>query len=299
MITLRTSGSATKLFCIPGGGTSAVLFMRWAKQLDPAIRLCFLELPGRGLRMKESKINDYGLLADDLYDQMLSKNQDEADYALLGYCAGAILGYSIFGRIKESGIKGPCHFFVAASDSPRTVSNGGNIFANPRYRAEIKDFMARFFPPNAFVSLAQAQEFFDRFVDIAYACGGNLASIDPGSFFTGLDCEAMGLEQRKSTMSEAIGMYERFIDDLDIFTKFKCSEPRLMTDCDITVFGGTQDTFITPENLRDWAAFTTGICNMHIIEGRHRFLLSEYDGVLAVINNTLAPQMGQGRQERH
>lgn len=37
-----------KLFCIPGGGASAFVYWKYTKYLNKNIKLCLLELPGRG-----------------------------------------------------------------------------------------------------------------------------------------------------------------------------------------------------------------------------------------------------------
>lgn len=289
----RITGRPVKLFCIPGGGTSAVVFMRWAKHLDRNLRLCFLEVPGRGLRINEPRIEDYDSLADDLYDQMLEKNPEGSDYMILGYCAGAILAYSVYERILEDGVKKPFHVFVAASDSPSTISYLGNVFENPVYCDEIKDFMARFFPSNTFDSLAESKKFFDRFVDAAHEKDGDVSGIDVDYFFEGVeDAGAAGKEDRDRIMDFAVQMYTRFMDDLSLFKRFECPEPRTMMDCGVTVFGGSDDVFITQHSLRNWSSFTDAKCDVKIVEGRHRFLLDEYGEVLETVNAVVADHVG-------
>lgn len=289
----RTAGKPVKLFCIPGGGTSAVVFMRWAKHLDRNLRLCFLEVPGRGLRINESRIEDYDSLADDLYDQMLEKNPEGSDYMILGYCAGAILAYSVYERILEDGVKRPFHVFVAASDSPSTISYLGNVFENPVYCNEIKDFMARFFPSNTFDSLTESKKFFDRFVDAAHKRDGDISEIDADYFFQGMeDAGAAEKEDRDRIMAFAVQIYTRFMDDLSLFKCFECLEPPTMMDCKVTVFGGSNDVFITQNSLRNWGSFTKAECDVKIVEGRHRFLLDEYGEVLDSINEITAAHVG-------
>ena len=45
-----------KLFCIPGGAASATAYLPWIKLLNSNIKLCLLEVPGRGLRRNESSM---------------------------------------------------------------------------------------------------------------------------------------------------------------------------------------------------------------------------------------------------
>ena len=46
-----------KLFCVPGGGTTSILFIQWQKYLKELLKVEYMDIPGRGYmsRKKEEK----------------------------------------------------------------------------------------------------------------------------------------------------------------------------------------------------------------------------------------------------
>ena len=92
-----------KLFCIPGGGASAFVYWKYTKYLNKNIKLCLLELPGRGLRKREEPVNELHAVVDDLYAHLVEELTKTPDcgYMLLGYCYGGILAYELYQKIRR------------------------------------------------------------------------------------------------------------------------------------------------------------------------------------------------------
>ena len=55
-----------KLFCIPCGGTSAVLFAEWKKYFGEQIEIIPLEIPGRGSKSDRGLNKDLCAVAEEL-----------------------------------------------------------------------------------------------------------------------------------------------------------------------------------------------------------------------------------------
>ncbi|GIQ70278.1 hypothetical protein XYCOK13_31020 [Xylanibacillus composti] len=58
-------------------------------------------------------------------------------------------------------------------------------------------------------------------------------------------------------------------------------------DCPISVFGGTDDTEASREELDAWAAYTTGECSVEMIKGDHFFLKTQRDELLRSISQIM------------
>ena len=101
-----------KLFCIPGGGASAFVYWKYTKYLNKNIKLCLLELPGRGLRKREEPVNELHAVVDDLYQ-----------------------------KIRREGIQEPFHIFMSATDAADGAVYGRSLFENQEAREEVQDLM--------------------------------------------------------------------------------------------------------------------------------------------------------------
>ena len=111
-----------KLFCIPGGGASAFVYWKYTKYLNKNIKLCLLELPGRGLRKREEPVNELHAVVDDLYAHLVEElnKTPGCGYMLLGYCYGGILAYELYQKIRREGIQEPFHIFKERHDAVQT-----------------------------------------------------------------------------------------------------------------------------------------------------------------------------------
>ena len=105
-----------KLFCIPGAGASAVMFLPWMKELNGSedFKLCLLEIPGRGMRKKDAPAKTMEELVDVLIQKIDIQLKPDESYVIYGYCFGAIIGYELCRKLRMLGKKEP--FFAVLSD---------------------------------------------------------------------------------------------------------------------------------------------------------------------------------------
>ena len=160
-----------KLFCIPGGGASAFVYWKYTKYLNKNIKLCLLELPGRGLRKREEPVNELHAVVDDLYAHLVEELTKTPDcgYMLLGYCYGGILAYELYQKIRREGIQEPFHIFMSATATVDGDVYGHSLFENEAAREEVQDLMTTYFPDHVFPDKELVTEISNCCVDCLYA----------------------------------------------------------------------------------------------------------------------------------
>ncbi|WP_037298578.1 thioesterase II family protein [Ruminococcus flavefaciens] len=109
------------LFCIPCAGGSAYMFRKIGEMLPPDIKLCPLEIPGRGSRFNEELESDLSSVANDLYESI--KDRLDEDYCILGFSMGGILAYELCCRLMSHHRKMPGSVFILGSEPPEHFSN--------------------------------------------------------------------------------------------------------------------------------------------------------------------------------
>lgn len=75
--------------------------------------------------------------------------------------------------------------------------------------------------------------------------------------------------------------------DLEIDDAYR-SGPDPVLACSLTVLGGLHDEEARPEELREWARYTSGVFTLRLVEGNHFFPFNEVrPSVLAVVEEAL------------
>ena len=106
------------LLVLPCAGASATMYLRWRRSLPEWIRVVPVELPGRGARLDEAFIEDFGQLIDRLCSDQA--NALGGRYALFGHSMGALLAYGIAQYQRAHSRPLPQAMFVSASPAPST-----------------------------------------------------------------------------------------------------------------------------------------------------------------------------------
>src|SRR4051812_16116409 len=88
-----SSPAAIRLFCFPYAGGGAILFRRWQDSFTRSIRICPVQLPGRGNRIQETPFTSVEPLADVL-TQVLLPYLDRP-FAFFGHSMGGIICFEI------------------------------------------------------------------------------------------------------------------------------------------------------------------------------------------------------------
>lgn len=104
------------LLCLPCAGASATMYLRWRRLLPHWIRVAPVELPGRGSRLGEPAVEDFGQLV-----QLLCAEQRQimhGRFALLGHSMGSLLAFGMARQLREQGRELPLALIASGSPAP-------------------------------------------------------------------------------------------------------------------------------------------------------------------------------------
>jgi medium-chain acyl-[acyl-carrier-protein] hydrolase len=106
-----------RMLCFPYAGGGASLYRAWPQRLGPAIDVCPVELPGRGVRMLEPPIDAMSALCDGLA-AMIEPLLD-VPTVLFGHSMGAQIAFEIALRLEGR----IAHLFASGSPAPGATSS--------------------------------------------------------------------------------------------------------------------------------------------------------------------------------
>ncbi len=128
-----------KLFCLPYAGGSSVVYTNWKKYLHNSIKLCAIELAGRGRRFNIPLYNSLEEAVNDIYD-MIKEDIDSGPYAIFGHSMGSILAYELAYKIKDMKHSYPLHIFFSGKCPPEIKKEVEDVHLLPD-----KEFMDKVF----------------------------------------------------------------------------------------------------------------------------------------------------------
>lgn len=106
-----------RLFCFCYAGGNANIFLDWQSQLNPAIEVCAIQLPGRGHRFGEKARTDLaGLVAD--IAKVIQKESD-LPFAFFGHSLGGLIAFELARYLNDFQMKMPVHLLVSGCDAPQ------------------------------------------------------------------------------------------------------------------------------------------------------------------------------------
>lgn len=296
---MREKEKMIKLFCIPGGAASATAYLPWTKLLDRDIRLCLLEVPGRGLRRNEESLKTMDAVADDLFNNLKSQLKEDDEYMILGYCFGAVAGYELYRRIEASGIKLPFRAYFCASDPPDGNTYKTSIFSDRNREEELQETLKRYFHPALFRNEEELDSFVQKYTSLCYRnyeTFGKVISIKPTELFA-------DYEEHKDEYYDrckALDFANHTMDLLDIDQKivqtyqngeneyFKIQTP-------VTVFAGNRDTMTTLDAVKGWERVSGDKFDLRVIDGGHLILIDGYQNCIPIINEIVQNYKETGR----
>jgi medium-chain acyl-[acyl-carrier-protein] hydrolase len=109
--------AALRLFCFPyaGGGTS--IFRRYEREVPQGVKVCPIELPGRGKRIGEPAFTHITPLVEAAAEALLP--YFNKPFAFFGHSMGAKIAFELSRLLhKRHGLK-PAHLFVSGSRAPQ------------------------------------------------------------------------------------------------------------------------------------------------------------------------------------
>ncbi|MGB3312856.1 MAG: alpha/beta fold hydrolase, partial [Albidovulum sp.] len=114
------SGPATSLYLWPFAGGTAHFYQNWGLRKLEDISSYAIELPGRGLRLREAPIPEMSKMVEDALSSVVPVL--ERPFAFFGHSMGALLAFEVTRRLREMGLPLPCHLFVSACRAPHLAA---------------------------------------------------------------------------------------------------------------------------------------------------------------------------------
>lgn len=112
------AASRKRLVCFPHAGGSASYYRPVAMRFAPAVDVIALQYPGRQDRRRESRIEDIGVLADLITEQLLDLS--EKPTVFFGHSMGATLAFEVAWRLEQKGVNAPYNVIASGRRAPST-----------------------------------------------------------------------------------------------------------------------------------------------------------------------------------
>ena len=132
----RAWAADLRLFCFPHAGGSAAIYRDWGRLLPKNVAVCPVELPGRGVRLKEPLMTDVRSLAEKLAAEL--RPYLDLPFAFFGHSMGALISFELARHLRNRRRSGPAHLFVSGHGGPQLPRR-----QDPTYDLSEPDFLKR------------------------------------------------------------------------------------------------------------------------------------------------------------
>lgn len=106
-----------KMFCFPYAGGTSLVFKKWEDLLPPVVQVIAVELPGRGLRLREPPLDSLPALIDDLERRILPLL--DKPFVFFGHSMGAIIAFEMARTLRRKYAWRPQALLVAGRRAPQ------------------------------------------------------------------------------------------------------------------------------------------------------------------------------------
>lgn len=132
--------AALPLYCFSHAGGNAGGYMPWQSGLGGLARICAIQLPGHGARLREPLMTRF----DETVDKIVEVIAREArqPFAFFGHSLGALFAFEVAHRLSRHDRGRPSHLFVSGCEAPRNRvrERGYHLLPDPALIAELKRF---------------------------------------------------------------------------------------------------------------------------------------------------------------
>lgn len=134
--------SELQLLCLPYSGASAMLYNRWRAHVPGWLKICPIELPGRGIRHAEPLRTHLLPLAESLARQAAA--QLKPPYAVFGHSLGALLGFEVVHALPALGCTPPLALCASGTSAPTRREDRRRGYDQPKSDAELMAELRKF-----------------------------------------------------------------------------------------------------------------------------------------------------------
>ncbi|HYL99891.1 MAG TPA: alpha/beta fold hydrolase, partial [Blastocatellia bacterium] len=131
-------GARLRLFCFPYAGGGAAIYRPWGSNLPPEIEVIAVELPGRGLRIKERPSRQLREVVNEIADVIVPYLDRE--FAFFGHSMGALLAFETARELRRRVGPHPVSLQVSGRRAPQIPDSDPITYNLPEaeFRAELR-----------------------------------------------------------------------------------------------------------------------------------------------------------------
>lgn len=277
-----------KLFCIPGGGTSCVMYLPWNRLFKPEYDICPLEIPGRGYKDSKPALDDLCDIVEEL-TQEIKKAVGDEKYSIFGYCFGGLLAYEVSRRLEAMGEKTPENVYICGSTCPEPKDDAIQepMLKRENCRAELRKMLYRFFPPYLFTNSNQLRETCEKYMDCMLGKYDEYGNIMPVTVDE-LDLSDEDKDNRsvKYIIKFANSFFTNYMHDERAAVKYYYTDKaaqKLKTP--LTLVCGRYDTVIGT-SWNEWKNWAENIRDIKILETNHFTLTQDPKVIYSIIRES-------------
>lgn len=114
------ASSRLRLYCFSYAGGSASIYTPWRELLDGEVDLCAIQLPGRGMRLKEEPVKLLPELVQKVAQQIA--NEPAVPFAFFGHSLGSLVAFEVTRFLVRYQLARPVHMFASGAGAPQRRS---------------------------------------------------------------------------------------------------------------------------------------------------------------------------------
>lgn len=277
-----------KIFALPGAGSSAITYYKWIPHLPSAFVISPLDLPGRGMKIKEQKILENTALLEHFYLQICNKLKQKDDaYVLIGNSFSSILAIQLCKKIEQKQeIAPPKHLFLAVEPPPHILLTRKKMSEDIRRKGFVKSVIQKFFE-DSILPVETRDLVVDWILEVLYKDKPYFLQLDAKQMYQKIFATHTNIDQEILEMlSFIICHLHLFLEDEDVIDGISAEHLTVCTDID--VFGAVGDEVASETELQAWKPFTTGNFGLHMFAGEHTILYDNPSVIIQKMKEVLA-----------
>lgn len=276
-----------KIFAFPGAGSSAITYYRWMRHLPESFLISPLDLPGRGMKIKEEKIHNNRDLIDYFYSEVCKKLEGtEDDYVLIGNSFSSILAIQLCNKIeKEAAIKMPRHLFLSVEVPPCVLKTRKKMSEDIERKDFVRGVINRFFEDS--MTLQKEKELIVGWIlDKLYSDKEGFLKLSVEDvcreLFNRRPDEEKDLVELVGFIIEHLHL---FLEDEEIINSLPEDSLKIATD--MTVFGAKTDQVASEEDMGLWREYTSANFDLRMLDGEHTILYDNPEVIICEMKEVL------------
>lgn len=123
----KNNSPALRLFCFPYAGGSSYSFRSWSNYFPPTIEIIALEIPGRGIKIKDKPYQNIEPLVNEIALEIVPYL--DKPFAFFGHSMGGLVSFELARLIRRQYNLEPVHLFISGRCAPQ-INNSKTIINN-------------------------------------------------------------------------------------------------------------------------------------------------------------------------